>query len=214
MKINRRFTSALVLVMLLAQWAQAANELRYHGTPGATVKACIKTGATRWNNSAFVAPSTISDGSWTTGMVSMTELSTSSSTATGEFVGSIPAGVLTAIGSTLTVLDIDYYESTPTPSTARDAAQSLTATSSGVGLPATTSSVSSISTLVTTINDIVSADRYIVKTTAPNPYKMRLIKAGTGTVDTGTVLLEQELRDVNGTAIRNMTTAFGQSKAP
>lgn len=112
-----------------------ANELRYHGTPGATVKACIKTGATRWNNSAFVAPSTIADNAWTTGMVSMTELLTSNSTPTGEFVGAIPAGVLSALGTTLTVLDIDFYENTPTPSMSRDGAQSVVADSTGAVLP-------------------------------------------------------------------------------
>lgn len=96
-----------------------SSELRYRGNPGQTVKACIKRRGTRWNGSAMVAPSTIADASWATGMVSMTELLTSNSTATGEYVGDFPAGITTQ-GD----YDVDYYEtSSPTPGQLEDGSQ-------------------------------------------------------------------------------------------
>lgn len=69
-----------------------ANELSFSYLTGQTIKALVwgKNRTTRWNGSAMVAPSTIADADWATGMVTMTEQATSDSTATGQYVGSLP----------------------------------------------------------------------------------------------------------------------------
>ena len=70
-----------------------ANELGFSYLTGQTIKALVwgKNRTTRWNGTAMVAPSTIADVDWATGMVSMTEQATSNSTGTGQYVGSLPS---------------------------------------------------------------------------------------------------------------------------
>lgn len=70
-----------------------AGELGISYTTEQTVKALIwgADRGTRWNGSAMVAPSTISDAAWATGMVAMTELQNSDSTYTGQYKGDLPA---------------------------------------------------------------------------------------------------------------------------
>jgi hypothetical protein len=84
-----------------------ANELSLKYTlTGQTIKGIVwgQNRATRWNNAAMVAPSTISDANWAVGMVALTEQQTSDTTATATYVGSFPAGIVAA-GEYL----IEYY---------------------------------------------------------------------------------------------------------
>ena len=74
-----------------------ANELNLHTISGLTVKAIVlgEDRATRWNGSAMVDSSTISDAAWATGMVACAEKATSDATGTGTYVGTFPAGITT-----------------------------------------------------------------------------------------------------------------------
>jgi hypothetical protein len=74
------------------------NELNLHTTSGLAVKAIVwgEDRATRWNGSAMVATSTISDAAWATGMVTCTEQDTSDTTGTGIYVGTFPTGITSA----------------------------------------------------------------------------------------------------------------------
>lgn len=65
---------------------------------------------------------------------------------------------------------------------------------------------------VTTIRDLLEADRYI--DTAQNPWQLVLIKAGTGNLATGTRLLVHNLRSTAGAALVSTDTVVGQSVAP
>lgn len=51
---------------------------------------------TRWNGMAFVAPSSIADAAWATGMLAMTEQLTADGTRTGTYVGNFPAAITAA----------------------------------------------------------------------------------------------------------------------
>jgi len=64
----------------------------------------------------------------------------------------------------------------------------------------------------TDVQDLLEADRYIDKT--GTPWKLVLIRAGTGDLDTGAVLLEQELFNVDGVALSSTDTVVGRSVAP
>ena len=70
-----------------------ADELALQYVSGETITAIVwgKDRSTRWNGSAMVAPSTIADAAWHTGAISLTELDTSDSTGTGQYVGDLPA---------------------------------------------------------------------------------------------------------------------------
>jgi hypothetical protein len=74
-----------------------AGELCLKYTTAQTVKALLwgHDRTTRWNGAAMVAASTISDASWATGMVSMTEQLTANSTRTGTYAGAFPAEITT-----------------------------------------------------------------------------------------------------------------------
>lgn len=61
---------------------------------------------------------------------------------------------------------------------------------------------------VTTIKDIVEADRYI--DTSTTPWRLVLIKQGSGTLATGTRLLEQTLKTEAGANVTNISTFIGQ----
>lgn len=88
-----------------------SNELFFSGDTNVTVKALIKRGNTRWNGSNMTVNAAISDDTWTTGMVTLTELLTDNDTRTGDYVGDFPAGI-TEAGDYI----VEYLVSaTPTP---------------------------------------------------------------------------------------------------
>ncbi len=93
-KMNyRKFISAVAAVLCLCSSAWAAGELGISYATEQTIKALVwgPDRGTRWDGSDMVAPSTISDAAWATGMVSMTELQNSNSTRTGQYQGDLPA---------------------------------------------------------------------------------------------------------------------------
>lgn len=62
------------------------------------------------------------------------------------------------------------------------------------------------------ITDFLKADRYI--DISVTPWRLVLIKKGTGSLSSGTRLLEQLLLDKNGAPISNISTFVGRSVAP
>ena len=82
--------------------------IKYSAT-GKTILALIlgSDRTTRWNGSAMVAISSVSDANWTTGMATLIEQTTSGSTKTATYVGNFPAGITTA-GE----YEVEYYLST------------------------------------------------------------------------------------------------------
>lgn len=100
-----------------------AHELRIkHTVSGATIKAIVWVGATRWNGSALVAPSTIADASWATGAVTLTELASSNSTGTTIYTGTIPS---VTSGGAFVEVDVFFYDTTPAPGLAEIGQQSF-----------------------------------------------------------------------------------------
>lgn len=98
-----------------------ANELRYRGNTGQTVKACIWFGDTRWDGSAMSHIGDITDAAWTTGMISMSEEVSDNTTPTGYYTGTFPAGI-TSRGD----YEVTYYETaTPAPGTQEDGSQQV-----------------------------------------------------------------------------------------
>jgi len=90
-----------------------SGELNIHLATGLTIKAIVwgEDRTTRWNGSAMVAASAISDANWATGMITCTEQQTSDASGTGTYVGDFPAGITTA-GE----YAIEYYTgASPTP---------------------------------------------------------------------------------------------------
>jgi len=90
-----------------------AGELQLKLSTGLTLKALIwgNDRTKRWNGSALVDSSTIADAAWATGMVGMTEETTSDATGTGTYTGTFPTGI-TAAGE----YAIEYYSgASPTP---------------------------------------------------------------------------------------------------
>lgn len=84
-----------------------ANELSIKlETSGLTIKGLIRghNRGTRWNGSAMVASSTITDANWAVGMVALSEELTSNGTGTKRYTGSFPTDIVTA-GE----YEVDYY---------------------------------------------------------------------------------------------------------
>ena len=82
-------------------------------TTGLTLKAMIvgPDRNYRWNNAALALFASIADVDWATGMVILTEQSSSDATATGIYVGTFPAAITTA-GEFLILF---YSGAAPTP---------------------------------------------------------------------------------------------------
>lgn len=72
-----------------------SGELNLHTDSGEIIKVIVwgEDRTTRWNGSAMVSPSTISDVAWGTGMVTCAEEITSDATGTGTYVGDFPVGI-------------------------------------------------------------------------------------------------------------------------
>ncbi len=87
-----------------------AGELNLkHTASGVTILALIlgQNRTTRWNGTALVAISSVSDANWTTGMITLTEQQTSNNTRTAIYVGDFPLGIATP-GEYV----VEYYLST------------------------------------------------------------------------------------------------------
>jgi predicted GIY-YIG superfamily endonuclease len=62
------------------------------------------------------------------------------------------------------------------------------------------------------IQDLLEADQYI--DTAATPWKLVLVKKGSGSLSTGQRLLTQNLKTVDGTNLSSIDTFVGQTVAP